>query len=237
MGTITKAVLKTALATGAFAAIHSLLASRAAKRKATSLIGKENADGFYRIAYIAQSFATGSLLLCYLRRQPAVDVYKVQGTGATLMYAVQAIGLLHATAAARQVGILRITGLENIAAWIKGAPVPPMPEAQGPGLTRESTDRAAGPFAWSRHPLNFSPVVILWLWPRMNSTLLTFNLCATAYLIIGSVHEEKRLLESEGDDYEAYRLSGVPFYWPSLSRSPRNSISQVGQDALYTDAT
>ena len=50
---IGKAVLKTVLATGAFAAVHSLLASRAVKRTAADLFGTTNADGWYRVAYIA----------------------------------------------------------------------------------------------------------------------------------------------------------------------------------------
>ena len=59
---IGNAVLKTVLATGAFAAVHSLLASRVAKRTAADLFGTTNADGWYRVAYIAQSFATAGLL-------------------------------------------------------------------------------------------------------------------------------------------------------------------------------
>lgn len=237
MGTIAKAVLKTTLATAAFAVIHSAFASRTAKRAAARALGKENADGVYRVAYIAQSFVTGSVLLQYLRRQPSLELYAVRGSGAFLMHAAQVMGLAHATAASRQVGILRITGLENITAWLKGVPVPRMPEAQGPAFTSEAAHLDAGPFAWSRHPLNFSPVVILWLWPRMNSTLLTFNLCATAYLVIGSRHEENRLLETEGDTYEAYQSSGVPFYWPSLNRSPHNSVPKPKADASYLHAT
>lgn len=59
---IGNAVLKTVLATGAFAAVHSLLASRVAKRTAADLFGTTNADGWSRVAYIAQSFATAGLL-------------------------------------------------------------------------------------------------------------------------------------------------------------------------------
>lgn len=162
---IAKAVLKTMLATGAFAVVHSLLASRAAKRSAVACFGAENANGFYRVAYIAQSFATIGLLVDYLRRQPSVELYHVRGPAAALMHAAQVAGFAHATMGARQVGVLRITGIENLAAWLQGGAVPPMPEAQGPGFSAEAADRASGPFGLSRHPLNLSPVPVLWLWP------------------------------------------------------------------------
>jgi len=234
---IARAVLRTVIATGAFAAVHSLLASRAAKRSAATYLGARNADGLYRVAYIAQSFATAGLLVKYLKSQPVVELYHVRGPAAVLMHGVQIAGLVHATLGARQVGILRITGLENFAAWLGGEDVPPMPEAQGPGFTDESADRALGPFASSRHPLNLSPLPILWLWPRMNSTLLAFNAAATAYVVLGSIHEEARLLEVDREDYEEYQSSGVPFYWPAPSREASETIRDLRQEASFYDAT
>ena len=225
--TIAKAVLKTVLATGAFAVLHSALASRAAKRAATDVFGPANADGVYRVVYIAQSFAAAGLLVAYLKRLPSVQLYRVRGSAAVLMHAAEVAGLLHATAGARQVGIMRITGVENLAAWLKGLPVPPMPEAQGPGFSEKALDRFSGPFALSRHPLNLSPIPVLWLWPRMNSTLLAFNAAATVYLVIGSKHEEQRLLETEGADYEEYQASGINFYFPSLNRNPWDSVREL----------
>ena len=97
--------------------------------------------------------------------------------------------------------------------------MPPEPEAQGPALDAEGRSHAAGPFAWSRHPLNFAPLPIFWLWPRMTTNLLAFNTAVTIYLVVGSLHEEARLREAFGDDYEAYLSSGVPFYVPAPERS------------------
>jgi hypothetical protein len=112
------------------------------------------------------------------------------------------------------VGIRRITGLDSLLAWLGDGPVPPEPEAQGPALDAEGRRHALGPFARSRHPLNFAPLPVLWLWPRMTTSLLAFNTAATIYFVIGSLHEEARLRDAYGDDYDAYRTSGVPFYVP-----------------------
>ena len=108
----------------------------------------------------------------------------------------------------------------------------PEPEAQGPALDEPGLSRAPGPFAWSRHPLNFAPLPILWLWPRMTTNLLAFNTAATIYLVIGSLHEEARLREAFGDRYAAYEDSGVVFYLPSWRRSAATPMAPGRQPRL-----
>ena len=183
-------------ATTAFAVVHSTLASRAAKRAATKAFGERNRNGLYRVAYISQSAATFAVLAAYIRRQPSCELYRVRLPFSLLMHAAQAVALVYATAAARQVGIRRIVGLDNFVAWLGEGSVLPEPEAQGPALDEQGLQRAAGPFSWSRHPLNFAPLPILWLCPRMTTNLLAFNTAATIYLVIGSLHEEARLREA-----------------------------------------
>ena len=104
--------------------------------------------------------------------------------------------------------------------WLGDGPVSPEPEAQGPVLDREGLANPKGPFTASRHPLNFSPLPILWLWPRMTTSLLAFNAAATVYLFIGSKHEESRLREAYGESYDAYRECGVPFFLPKVIGPP-----------------
>jgi hypothetical protein len=114
--------------------------------------------------------------------------------------------------------------------------VPPEPEAQGPALDEEGRRHAAGPFAWSRHPLNFAPLPVFWLHPRMTTSLLAFNIAATAYLVVGSWHEEARLREAYGEAYSAYQRSGVPFYLPSPDRSAFVPIGAVAHLPVEQDA-
>jgi hypothetical protein len=128
---------------------------------------------------------------------------------------------------AGQVGLRRITGLESLLAWFGDGPVPPEPEAQGPALDDEGRRHAIGPFAWSRHPLNFAPLPVFWLWPRMTTNLLAFNTAATIYLVVGSLHEEARLREAFGGDYDAYLSGSVPFYVPVPARSALEPTSTV----------
>ena len=218
-------VLRVFAAVGVFAGIHSLLASGPAKEFAARQLGQRNRAGLYRGFYIFQSFVTIWALLAYLLRLPDRALYHVRGPLAWLMRAGQAAGLVFATAAAYQVGLLRITGLAPLWSWLRGErDVPPEPEAQGPAPEEVSASiplsarprslRARGPFRWTRHPLNLSPLPVFWLTPRMTLKRLAFNLAGTAYLFIGSLHEEARLLRVYGPAYRDYQRSGVPFYLP-----------------------
>jgi len=221
-----RSMFKTVAAIAAFGLLHSALASREAKRLAARTFGERNRNGLYRVFYIGQSAIATALLVDYIRRLPSRDIYHVKGGLAAVMHAAQVGALIYATTAAKQVGIGRITGIRSLVLWLGDGPVPPEPEAQGPALDEEGLANPAGPFTASRHPLNFAPLPILWLWPRMTTSLLAFNAAATVYLFIGSKHEESRLLEAYGQSYDAYQESGVPFYWPHAARSKVKTPTQ-----------
>ena len=61
----------------------------------------------------------------------------------------------------------------------------------------------------------------------MTTSLLAFNTAATIYLVIGSLHEEARLKEAFGEQYDAYLNTGVAFYVPAPDRSAVESMSAV----------
>lgn len=216
-----RSMLKTALATAAFGIVHSALASRPAKRAAGRVLGPRARNGLYRPLYIAQSIVTTAALAAYVRRLPDHELYRARGPLALLIRGGQVAGLAYMAWAAREVGLRRLTGLEGLVAYAAGeAEVPPEVEAQGPAPGAGGTMRATGPFRHSRHPLNLAPLPVFWLQPRMTANLLAFNLVATAYLALGSKHEELRLHAAYGRAYEDYLRSGVPFYLPGPSAVP-----------------
>jgi hypothetical protein len=222
-----RSALKVMAATAAFGLVHSALASRTAKVTAARLVGERNRNGLYRLFYLAQSAGTVGLLTAYIRRLPNREFYRLRAPWAVVMHTGQVVALVYATAAARQVGLRRITGVENLLRWLGEGPVPTEPEAQGPALDGEGRGRHAGPFAWSRHPLNFAPLPVFWLHPRMTTNLLAFNVAATLYLVVGSLHEEARLRHAFGEAYHDYQTSGVPFYLPRPGRSPLEPVSTL----------
>lgn len=221
-------MLRVVAATALFGVVHSTLASTAAKQAAATVLGRRNRNGLYRAFFITQSVATSGLLAAYVLRQPGRELYHVRGPLALVMHAGQVVGLIVTFSGARQVGLSRISGVEGLVAWLGDGPVPAEPEAQGPALDDEGLSHAAGPFVWSRHPLNVFPLPVLLLWPKMTTNLLAFNVASTAYLLLGSLHEEARLRQAYGERYIAYQRSGVPFYVPRPGRVDRNPAVRSG---------
>jgi methanethiol S-methyltransferase len=172
---------KIAGATAAFAVVHSLLASRAAKSAADRLMGERKRAALYRPFYLAQSLVTFGGLYAYSRTLPDKTLYEVRGSAARLMNLGQLGGLAYAVWAAKEVGTKDILGIREIQDLTHGKPdISPEPEAQGPAPDGGEM-RVQGPFRWSRHPLNFAPLPIFWLMPKMTVQLLAYNLTMTAY--------------------------------------------------------
>lgn len=206
-----------------FAVVHSGFASLTAKRFAAQVFGVTARNRFYRLFYLLQSIVTFLVLGAYLRTVPSVELYRVEGPLRWLMHVGQGLGVLWAFLAAYQIGIPRVLG---ITAFRSGGVVAE-PQAQGPALDEEGLRRNAGPFAWSRHPLNFAPLPILWLWPTMGTTFLAFNVVATIYLVLGSLHEEHRLRATYGDEYRNYQRNGTAFFIPWPTHSPTSTTDEI----------
>jgi methanethiol S-methyltransferase len=222
---IFKSSLRVMLATGIFAALHSGLASQAAKSAACNLFGTRHRNGLYRVAFIGQSFVSFAALTWYIRRQPGKTLYHASAIPAAALRSAQLASLCVATLATREVGFRRITGLQSFAQWRQDSEVEPEPEAQGPSQEQREL-RITGPFKWSRHPLNFWPLGILWLNPRMTTKILAFDVAASIYLILGSIHEEARLKNAYREGYIEYQRNGVPFYFPFIRRLIHNGRSR-----------
>ena len=90
-----RSVIKTAAATAAFGLVHSALASHAAKRAATHMIGRSRPRRPVRPLYIAQSVATTAALAAYVGRLPDRELYHARGPIALLMRGGQAAGLAY----------------------------------------------------------------------------------------------------------------------------------------------
>jgi protein-S-isoprenylcysteine O-methyltransferase Ste14 len=223
-----KSVFKVMGTTALFALAHSALASRRAKQYASQLTGERQRNAFYRPLYLAQSAASLGALYLYTRGLPDKVIYHIHPPLSGFMQAARLASVGYAVYAARQVGVGRMLGLPGLKAWLAGElQVPQEPEAQGPRLAAKGELKVTGPFSASRHPLNLAPLPVFWLAPKMTAKLAAFNCVSTLYLVIGSMHEERRLRDAYDHAYEEYQKSGVAFYLPGrtgqrlLSRETR----------------
>lgn len=214
-----RTISKMAIATLGFAALHSALATRAAKHTAATMVGERQRDAAYRIFFVSQSLLSFAVLLRYAAKLPKQTVYQVSGAPALLLRFGQAAGIIHLLCGLREIGFLRWAGVRNLSAYRRGLPIPSGPAAQGPEAAESGALTALGPFRWSRHPLNFSGLPIFWLTPHMTTRRLAFNVVSSVYLVLGSMHEAVRLHAAYGKGYENYVSSGIPFFWPGYRRA------------------
>jgi protein-S-isoprenylcysteine O-methyltransferase Ste14 len=70
-----------------------------------------------------------------------------------------------------------------------------------------------GPYRWVRHPLYFFTLLMIWTSPYLTADRLLFNVLWTAWLVVGSILEERDLVETFGDEYRQYQ-SEVPMLIP-----------------------
>jgi protein-S-isoprenylcysteine O-methyltransferase Ste14 len=91
------------------------------------------------------------------------------------------------------------------------------------GRVREPGPLAiGGPYRWVRHPLYTGVLLMIWSCPDVTADRLLFNVVWTGWMVLGTVLEERDLVDDFGDDYLAYRAV-VPMLvpWALRPRWPR----------------
>jgi protein-S-isoprenylcysteine O-methyltransferase Ste14 len=181
----------------AFAALHSLFASRRVKSVLCRVPDGEAAP--YRLVYNLVSMAMLVWVVAAYRTSPVL--YFVPGVWSLVMYSMQLIMLLLLADCVRQTGFRRFFGFSQDSSA----------EHSPPRLV------TSGWYALVRHPLYLFSTLFMVLNPVMTAQWLLLTVMSLVYFIIGGVIEEKRLSQEFGDTYLEYRHR-VPFMVPSLRR-------------------
>ena len=196
-----------------WAGVHSLLASRRAKDLAARTAGPRSRDGLYRVAYNAQSLVTVAWAARLLARLPDRGIYRARPPWSWLFRAGQAASLGVLFSGVRVVGVLEFAGAAPLWRALTGKGSRPEPEAQGPPLGADGELDASGAFRFTRHPGNLGALGFFLLWPRMTVNRATLAALVALYVVLGSMHEERRLRMAYGEAFERYRRR-VPFLIP-----------------------
>ena len=80
-------------------------------------------------------------------------------------------------------------------------------------LDEKQTFKISGAFKFVRHPIYLFSILFLGFRPTMTVFYITMYLCIIAYCYIGSIYEERKLIEMFGDEYKEYQKR-VPRIFP-----------------------
>jgi protein-S-isoprenylcysteine O-methyltransferase Ste14 len=183
-----------------WAVVHSLLASLRVKEWARRAMGA-GVDRWYRLAYVIFATATTLPMVAMGALLPDRTLYVVPTPWRWLMIGGQVAALAGAAGAVLQTGPSYFLGLSQL-------------------LSRRSTDDALqvqGFYCYVRHPLYLFAILFAWLTPAMTVNLATLYGLITLYFVVGSVHEEGRLVTEFGAAYRAYQRQ-VPRLIPRPGR-------------------
>ncbi len=207
------AVGRVVLVCAIWAGFHSLLASKPAKDLIGRVAGQRSRDGLYRLAYNAQSVATVAWAARWFVRLPDRELYRAGPPWSWLFRAGQVGSLGVLFSGVRVVGVLEFAGVVPLWRALTGHESRPEPEAQGPPIGADGEMERAGAFRFTRHPGNLGAMGFFLLWPRMMVNRAALAALVALYVVLGSMHEERRLRLAYGEAFERYRRK-VPFLIP-----------------------
>ncbi len=193
-----------------FAVSHTFLASRKLKINLAEKIG--NKIAFYRMFYNLSSLLF--LFIFYmLSPKPDVVVYDLHYPFDMLTFALQVLSLFGLIWASMPINIKEFLGISQIEKYLAGNYNPV-------DLDEKLTLNTNGAFKLVRHPIYLFSILFLTFRPAMDLFYLTTLICIIIYFYVGSVYEERKLVEVFGNEYLNYQKN-VPRLFPWVKINPK----------------
>jgi protein-S-isoprenylcysteine O-methyltransferase Ste14 len=188
---------------GIWGFVHSLLASLKVKKFIQQQFGK--AIAFYRLFYNLFSLITLYLIWEYAPH-PSTKIYRLNPPFDYLVLIPQFLSLIGIIWSFRYISLKEFLGLNQAERFINR-------EFSENELDEKMTFRIEGPYKYTRHPIYFFSILFLVFRAEMDLFYLTVVIVFITYFYIGSVYEEKKLVEVFGDVYREYQKN-VPRIFP-----------------------
>ena len=179
-----------------FSLQHSVMARPGFKRWWTKLV-PEAAE---RSTYLLASDLALIVLFVYWRPLGG-NIWSVQGTAASVLYGIYALGWALLLASTFFIDHFDLFGLRQIWRNLLAKDCQPV------GF------RLSGPYHLVRHPIYVGWLTIFWATPTMTVTHLLFATAVSVYIFVAIQFEERDLVDSLGDAYREYRQK-VPMLIP-----------------------
>jgi len=199
-----------ALLWAAYCVVHSALISiRITNRMKATLAGKYR---FYRLFFNGFSILTLIPLIMYSHsaRFASEPLFNWHGYWHILQYCLIAVAAALMVSGARHYSLLQFLGILQIR------------KNSGRGAMTSSGDLdATGVLGIMRHPWYVAVFILLWM-SSLNAAAITINLVLSAYIVSGTLLEERKLVKEFGEDYKRYqdRVSMfIPIKWLAAIRN------------------
>lgn len=188
-----------------FAFSHTWLASLKIKKNFVEKMG--NKIAFYRLFYNLSSIIF--FLFFYLvSPRPDLIVYDLHYPFDIITFALQILSFIGLIWAVRGTNLKEFVGISQIVRYLDG-------NYNVYDLDERQVFRKDGPFKLVRHPVYLFSILFLGLRPTMDLFYLVMFICIAIYFYIGSLYEEKKLIEIFGNEYLEYQKS-VPRLIPFI---------------------
>lgn len=211
------------LAWCAYFAIHSTLAGLSVKRWIAAR--RPGLVPAYRLLFNLQAAALALPPLWLTYRYAGPDVWAWRGAWAWLANGMAVAALAGFFWSARHYDTGEFIGLRQ---WRR----------RETAVEDQERLRLSPVHRFVRHPWYFFGLVILWT-RNLNAAWLLTSLLATAYLVLGSRLEERKLIEYHGDAYRRYRerVPGLfPLPWRRLTQSEAAEIERNARRSVRSSA-
>ncbi len=186
-----------------FAFSHSFLASSKIKHKLINNIGEKIA--FYRLFY---NFSSIILFLAFyiLSPKPDILIYDLHYPFDIVTFVLQIISFGGLIWSLKGIDLKEFAGISQIIRFLKG-------QYKIEDEDARETFRIIGAGKYVRHPIYFFSILFLGLRPSMDLFYFVTFICIVIYFYIGSIYEEKKLIEKYGLTYMEYQRK-VPRLFP-----------------------
>ena len=185
-----------------FAFSHTWLASRSLKISLAEKIG--NKIAFYRLFYNITSICFLTVFYT-LSPKPDVIIYDLQYPYDLVTFALQVLSLFGLIWAARNIDLKEFIGIRQIERYIDN-------KYSETDLDEKPNLKIKGAFKLVRHPIYLFSILFLGFRPQMNLFYFVTFICIVIYFFVGSVYEERKLVEIFGDVYLRYQNNVNKFF-------------------------
>lgn len=195
-----------------FAFSHTWLASIKLKRSLAEKLGDKIA--FYRLFYNASSIIFFTVFYAAAPK-PDLIVYDLRFPFDIITFVLQVFSVVGFYWATRPIDLKEFLGVAQIERYMSG-------EYKIAELDEKQTLKIKGAFKFVRHPIYLFSILFLGFHPTMSLFYLVMFVCIVAYFYVGSIYEERKLVEKFGDEYRQYQKR-VPRLFPwKLRKTNRN---------------